>query len=255
MAARIRDQAQIRASLRRHPALHVYELGDLDDFFWPHTTWFARGDAIALLYTPPASSVLIALAPDDECEGLAHLIETILPELPARLHAHVSPSLVATLAGRHRVHGHGAHLKMALVDPTRLQPLAPDVDQLGPDDAVELGAFYARCYPGNWFDPRMLETRQYFAIREGNEMIAAAGIHVYSANERVAALGNIATAPHHRRRGLAAKVTSRLCRSLLQTVELIGLNVKADNHAAIACYAQLGFEPVATYEEVLLERG
>jgi RimJ/RimL family protein N-acetyltransferase len=252
MAAPLRDKARIRASLRRHPALHVYELGDLDDFFWPHTTWFASGEAIALLYAPPATAVLIALAPDDECGPLAELVEAIA--LPPRLYAHVSPALVPTLARRHRVEPHGTHLKLALIDPTRLPPPAPEVVQLGPDDAVELAAFYARCYPGNWFDPRMLETRQYFAIRDDAEVVAAAGIHVYSANERVAALGNIATAPGHRRRGLAAKATARLCHSLRETVELIGLNVKAENHAAIACYEQLGFAAVASYEELVLER-
>ena len=33
----------------------------------------------------------------------------------------------------------------------------------------------------------------------------------------------------------------------------IGLNVKADNISAIACYQNLGFEQVATYDEYSLE--
>ena len=36
---------------------------------------------------------------------------------------------------------------------------------------------------------------------------------------------------------------------LQRTVDHIGLNVKADNAAAVACYRRLGFRPVAEYEE------
>ena len=41
---------------RKNPILHLYTLGDLDDFFWPHTTWYALRDAgevrqLVLCYT------------------------------------------------------------------------------------------------------------------------------------------------------------------------------------------------------------
>ncbi len=36
----VKDRARIEAFLRQDPELHVYSLGDLDDFFWPHTTWY-----------------------------------------------------------------------------------------------------------------------------------------------------------------------------------------------------------------------
>ncbi|HEU0037381.1 MAG TPA: GNAT family N-acetyltransferase [Kofleriaceae bacterium] len=248
-----RDRTVLRARLRRHAALHLYELGDLDDFFWPHTTWFVDGEGVALLYTPPGTAVLLAFAADDELAPLAALVDEIRDQLPAELYAHVSPPIVPVLARRYEVSSGGVHDKMALADRSRLGD-GGGASQLGPGDVDELVAFYARCYPGNWFDPRMLETRQYFAIREAGALVAAAGIHVYSATERVAALGNIATAPEQRRRGLAARVTSALCRSLLASVDQIGLNVKATNDAAISCYKQLGFVRVAAYEELALRR-
>lgn len=35
----LHDKAEIAACLRRNAPGHVYELGDLDDFDWPYTTW------------------------------------------------------------------------------------------------------------------------------------------------------------------------------------------------------------------------
>jgi predicted GNAT family acetyltransferase len=70
----------------------------------------------------------------------------------------------------------------------------------------------------------------------------------------VAALGSIATRPDQRGRGLARAATSALCRLVQPEVDHIGLNVVADNAAAIACYRRVGFEQVGEYEEYLCER-
>jgi hypothetical protein len=37
----LHDKGEIEAFLRRDVSLHIYEIGDLDDVFWPHTTWYA----------------------------------------------------------------------------------------------------------------------------------------------------------------------------------------------------------------------
>jgi predicted GNAT family acetyltransferase len=99
----------------------------------------------------------------------------------------------------------------------------------------------------------MLETNQFFGIRKGMRLISIAGIHVYSEEYRVAALGNITTHPLHRGKGYGTLVTARLCKSLLKNVDHIGLNVKADNRIAIVCYRKLGFEIIAPYGEFILE--
>ncbi len=69
----------------------------------------------------------------------------------------------------------------------------------------------------------------------------------------VAALGNIATHPDLRNRGLGTAVTTKLCNVLLRSVETIGLNVKADNLAALSCYKKLGFKEIATIEQYMVE--
>ena len=164
----------------------------------------------------------------------ASLLDEICVELPARIYAHLSPGLVGHLLHRYASEPHGEYLKMALRDDAGWAEVdTADVVALGPDAREELVAFYALAYPGNWFDPRMLETRQYVAIRERGAIVAAGGVHVYSEREHVAALGNIAVAPAARGRGFARRVTAALCCSLREKVDHLGLNVRADNRAAI----------------------
>jgi hypothetical protein len=81
------------------------------------------------------------------------------------------------------------------------------------EDSEKVNEFYKQSYPGNWFDERMLLTGNYVAIFEdiGSSILSIAGVHVYSEEYGVAALGNITTRPDHRGRELAAIATSILC--------------------------------------------
>ena len=136
------------------------------------------------------------------------------------------------------------HAKLDKVDFSNVQPLTNQ-------HLPELIDLYTASYPGNWFDPRMLQTGQYMGIHIDKQLVAVAGVHVYSAHYRVAALGNITTHPDHRGQGVGTAVTAALCKRLLKTVDTIGLNVKSDNAAAIALYQKLGFQIVTTYHEYM----
>lgn len=249
----LHDRNEIDKFLRQNPHLHLYEIGDLDDRFWPHTTWYgsqsdAGLDAIALLYTGAALPTLLALA--DDIGTMAALLRSIKHILPGRFYAHLSPGLDSVMTETYNPEFCGEHFKMALTD---TKPLAgsgcAQVERLGEPDLAAITALYEESYPGNWFDPRMLATNQYFGIRENGRLVSIAGVHVYSPHYRAAALGNITTLPQCRGKGYCALVTAELCRSLLAESLDVGLNVKADNAAAIACYRKLGFEIVASYNE------
>jgi ribosomal protein S18 acetylase RimI-like enzyme len=245
----VRDRDLLRARLRRDPALHVYELADLDDRFWPHTRWFVDGDAVALLYTANDPPVLVALG-----DGQHALLHALGDELPAAVYAHLSPGLATCLARRFADDARGAYGKMRLADPRVVRDRAADAADavaLGPVHADELVAFYRHAYPAGWFDPRMLDTGYFRGVRAGGVIVAAAGVHACSRGERIAAIGSVAVAEAWRGRGLAGRVTAATCTALLADVDVVGLNVKADNAAAIACYRRLGFVAVAPYEEHL----
>ncbi len=251
------DRDVLAEVFRRNPGAHVYELGDLDDFDWPHTRWFGwdsgrRIEDVVLLYAQPEVPVLIAIA-DSPGSSLHLLLNDILGSLPPVLYAHASASLLTTLGGRYEIVDAALHFKLVLGHADRVAEHALDVELLTPDDLDEITTFYEAAYPGTWFLPRMLDTGRYVGLREGDRLACVAGVHVYSPTWSVAALGNVATCPVFRGRGLARGACAALCQILLEEgIETIALNVRVDNEAALRSYTRLGFEPVAEYTEATL---
>ena len=197
----LRDRDAIADFCRRRPAVHAYELGDLDDFFWPHTRWLGwqpggRLEQLALLYDEPDPPVLLALAEEPE-DGMVDLLRSVAADLPGRLYAHLSPVLLDTLAPAMVPSAKPVpHCKLGLVDPSAVERHDTDeAELLGASQLAEIDAFYQRAYPGTWFQARMLETGRYVGIRRDGELACVAGIHVWSPTWGVAALGNVATCP------------------------------------------------------------
>lgn len=240
----VHDKDEIAKLLGADPALHAYELGDLDEFFWPYTTWYRHEDCVALVYHGAGFATLLAF--DRDPDRLKPLLGGLKALMPARFYLHVSAGAEDVLdAAAEGV----PHLKMALTEPRLLDAAEPAGEVLGLDHLDEVTSLYRRAYPGNWFDPRMLETGQYVGLRRGGELVAVAGVHVWSPVFRVAALGNVTTEPRLRGRGLGRAVVAALCHRLRETVDVIALNVKADNASAIALYRGLGFTTVGEYYE------
>lgn len=254
----VHDRDELAALLRRDPALYAYQLGDLDDFFWPYTSWYALGDAVALLYHGGPLPTLLAFGPtgatgDPGAAGPDGPQNALLGDLrrllPPRFHAHLSPGLDTALAPDFHATPAVPHHKLALTAAERLDGVAAAGTVLTDADLPALTRLYAVAYPGNWFDRRMLATGQYIGVRRDGDLVAVAGVHVWSPTYRVAALGNVTTHPAHRGRGLATAAVAGLCRRLLTTVDHISLNVHAGNASAIGVYTRLGFTPVARYGE------
>ena len=254
----LHNKLEIERFLRKNIYLHLYSIGDLDDFFWPYTTWYGlktdgQLKAVVLVYTGLPIPTVLAIS--EEYAAMEELLKSIEHLLPFRFYSHLSPGLENVLNSYQVTKTFGEHYKMALSDKTRLARYdGSGIVPLHKKDLDEIQALYLESYPGNWFDPRMLETKQYFGLKEENQIVSIAGIHVYSPQYKVAALGNITTLPAFRNRGYGKRVTVKLCQSLLQEGIDIGLNVKSDNLSAINCYEKIGFEIIASYGEYLVQR-
>lgn len=248
----LHSKSDILEFLLNSPELQVYSIGDLDDFFWPKTIWYSlkEGDeikAIALLYVGMSTPTLLAIY-DKDFESANQLLQRGKSILPSKFYAHLSPNLIDIFGKQNIIESYGPHYKMAL---KRIPYIIADenIKRLTIKDIPIIDEFYTKAYPDNWFDKRMLETQKYFGYFAENKLVGIAGIHVYSEEYKVAALGNIATHPEYRGRQIGYKLTSRLCLDLKESVNYIGLNVKSDNIAAISCYRKVGFEIVGSYDE------
>lgn len=250
------DRDALARLLRRAPARHLYELGDLDEPFWQRTTWLTHADdggkldAAALVYDAPGVPVVIAMMAEGDAP-FAALLTAHLDALPDPFYGHFTAPALA-IAREHRVIADARpYLRMALApEDLRLPDHGEDVISFGPADRARLEAFYAAHYPENHFDPWMLQFEgTYLGLERGGEVIGVAGVHVYAPAQGVAALGNIAIHPSWRGRGLGTALTGALCQRLFERVDLIGLNVREGNTPAQRCYARLGFEVTTRFFE------
>ena len=253
----VHDKKELLPFLSQNPELFIYLYGDLDDFFWPKTIWYAlkSGDqieALALLYVGMKTPTFLLFQEGDP-EPALKLLEEIQSFLPNQFYSHLSEPLQSFFNKDFRIHHPALHTKMALAQ--KAKPVSDiNIRFLTEEDLSAIYSLYQESYPGNWFDPRMLETGKYLGYWQEDKLAGIAGIHVYSEEYQAAALGNITTHPDHRGKGIARKLTQELCFELQKTVRYIGLNVKADNAAAIKVYERIGFEKIGFYVESLMER-
>lgn len=248
------DKELLYRHFKKDPVLFGYHIGDLDDFYFGHCRWAVNLDDEEEI----GESILIydgLAVPTVQAFGIAgrldRLLEELLPVLPDLFYCHFQKEYRPIFLGRFTEESLGTHHKMKLVSRAGNRPNVSDdrVVRLDITNSEDLMNLYDRSYPGNYFDVRLLSTGKYFGYFDGGRILAASGIHVYSDEYNIAVLGNIATDPDYRNRGLATAVTSRLVDELISEGRLVTLNVGAANYPAIECYRKLGFEKIHEYEE------
>lgn len=252
----LQNKAVIYNFLKTAAEHQIYCIGDLDSFFWPKTTWYALVEAdtiksIALLYTGIETPAFL-LFNTGERRFSEHLLTGLKSVLPPKFNAHLSPGLINLFENKNIIEHYGFSHKMVLRKKAD-HPNDINIRRLALDDIPAVEALLSIAYPQNWFDRRMVSTNKYFGYFCENQLTGVAGVHVYSEEYRVAALGNIATHPAFRGKKIASRLTAALCYDLEKTVSIIGLNVRAENKGAIKCYQALGFEAIGSYDECFIK--
>lgn len=291
MLVSVHQRQALRSYLQRDPGRFLYELGDLEPFFWKHTLWFGWEEAhslqaLVLVYLGDAVPVLLAMG--QSSPAMTQLLKALPSRLPGTLYAHVLAEHRPLLKTLWQLQGAERYQRMVLGPSQRYAPqqhsarlslpyvLRP-IPSEGPSEsdpgkmqdrengrvAKLLERFYQRHYPDNWFNPRMLATDAYMAALKRDlpwselaldDLVAVAGVHVKSQRESVAALGNIAVAREARGQGLGTVITAAVSQRLMaQGVQSLGLNVHTDNQPAIRAYARLGYVKHHEYVECTLK--
>jgi len=237
---RLTDQAAIRAMLRRDPAWGVYALGDLAPPMFPKTQWFSPGSGpdLALVLHDFGTSILFAVGTGAVREALDHVRWPVHLQLQQDAFDEVARHAVienqcqmwrmlwAGGAGRAcRLDGAGA-VRLGAADVPALLHLYADGDATGESP--------------DFFYPSMVTDGVFFGVYDGGVLVAAAGTHLFAPEEHAVAIGNIYTRRERRGRGLGRVVTSAVLKAVTG-IATVGLNVRANNLAALHLYESLGF--------------
>ena len=229
---RLSDRNIIRTILRRDPAWCVYALGDLSAEMFPKTEWFTPD--LSLVLKDYGTSILFAMGAGSVREALEHVSWPV--------HLQVQADALEVIAQHARVE-HVKTMWRMMWTGDRAIPHDPRAVRLGDADLTALERLYADGESSgespDFFYPAMVARGVFVGVYEEDHLVAAAGTHLLSRDEGAAAIGNIYTRRDRRGRGLGRIVTARVMRELAD-VETVGLNVRADNAAAIQLYESLG---------------
>lgn len=249
----VRDPAELRAFYADAVPAHIYALVDLEEPFWSASRWYRREDAVVgLVELPDGEGSAVYGVSTKDPEGCLGLLADLVADLPEGLLITGPTGLGDALRPHRALAWAGAYVRYHLADRGRLPPVDLRVEPLDHGDAAELQAFYASDPGAAFFRPHMLADGGFVGVREGGELVAAAGTHVASDLVGCAAIGAVYTRPTHRGRGLGRAVTAGVVHRVSGRIETIGLNVAADNSAARAVYEAIGFRPVLDYDECAL---
>ncbi len=255
----IRDKEALYKHFKKDPVLFSYLIGDLDDFYFGNCRWPAalkrngEIEAVVLIYTGLSTPTVQAFGPGN---SFGRFLEELLPELPDRFFCHYQKKDADIFLKAFDSKPLGTHLKMKLVSDGFKEYVNDDprIERLDFSHKQKLLILYSKSYSDNYFDDRMLETGKYFGYIKDGEIVCVSGVHVHSGEYKISVLGNITTDPEYRGQGIATAATARLVSELYTEGNMLALNVKNDNFAAIKCYNKLGFETVCEYEESIFTR-
>jgi ribosomal protein S18 acetylase RimI-like enzyme len=254
----IDDRDVLHGFLSADRAACAYQLGDLDDAYFPWCDWWGAYDGdelklVLLLYK--GLSVPVTLTYGDSAY-VEELFEAVYHQLPDRFYCHVLEGHLPGLARHYETEELHLMLRMALGrDEYAPRQVDLDVVRLGHRHTAQIVSLYEH-YPDNFFEPYQLETGLYFGIldRSGGDLVSIAGIHVLSNAYDIGVIGNLVTHPEHRGKNLATRVTGRLLNEVFERVSLAALNVDEANTAALRTYQTFGFRPHHRYYEGLVKR-
>ena len=227
------DKDHIRTILRRDPAWTVYALGDLSPRMFDKCRWYSPD--LTMILRDYGTTILFATGPGSIREALS--------EVTGSIHLQVKRDALDEIARMATVTAERLMRRMVW-KPGSLPSIDPQVTRLDATDVTSIEQLYADGTSSgeapDFFYPSMVSDGVFFGVYEDDALVAVAGTHLVAREENAAAIGNVYTRRDRRGRGLGGASTAAVLREL-NGIETVGLNVRADNDAAIRVYESLGF--------------
>ncbi len=240
------DKNYIRQLLRRDPRWCVYALGDLTPRMFEKCQWFAPD--LTMVLHDYGTCILFAHGAGGIREALDHVSYPV--------HLQVRQDALDEIA-KHASVSDIKHMQRMALNRRASIDVDSRVKRLTMNDVESLKTLYrdgaSSGEAPDFFYDSMVADGVFFGVYEGAEMIAAAGTHLVARDEGAAAIGNVYVRRDRRGAGLGRIVTAAVM-SELEDVATVGLNVRADNAAAIRVYESLGFVKHCDFFEAIATR-
>lgn len=250
------DPNRLIAVLGNDRVKNAYLIGSTVPEYAEHARWFQmveEGETKGVIEVYEGLSVPVIFT-WGAANHVASLVSRLCGHFGDRMLIHKYPEHSAAFQGCAEVISARRMVRMTVTRDT-FKPASGDtqVVQLSHSDTAGILRLYS-LNPDNFFDPYQLESGYYFGIREGDELVSVAGIHLIHQTLRFAMLGNVVTAPEKQGRGYGSLVTSTLCKELFRFSEVLILDVPMENGRALRVFSKLGFSPCFYYDQALAKR-
>ncbi|HEX3051534.1 MAG TPA: GNAT family N-acetyltransferase, partial [Aggregatilineaceae bacterium] len=183
--------------------------------YWPQSTYYGArrgGKLFSVLLTYYGLEPMIFTGFGD-VDGMAAIFADLL--LPEEMYFVMPPEMEPILAEWYD--GLDEHMEREwrmVVHPHQFnapEPIQETVCRLEPEHADALTILYALAANRGEviisFTPWQIAHGVFYGVWDGETLVAAAGTHVWSPGEHIAAVGNVFTHPKYRGRGLATACT------------------------------------------------
>ena len=253
---RLREPEEIRRLLEPHRRYAAYGLTQLEPPLFEQSRWWLAEDdgAHALLMHSHGGLGPALLTLGDEI-GLYTLLS--LHPGPAYSFATIELEHLPVMR-RFFSFSHTRPMQRMVVDRRAFVP-APEnpslaVRRLSAHDTSDVNRLNASEGPGISYRSSQIGDGIYFGIFSESLLVAMAGTHGVSKQERIAVLGNVFTHPDYRNSHFALQTTSAVTSELLDACDEVVLTVDPSNEAGVRVYSRLGYREDSRLIEAALTR-
>jgi ribosomal protein S18 acetylase RimI-like enzyme len=249
----LQDVGRIREILAPRVEYTAYALGQLEPGLFERARWYwARGDTGTALVLHSRGGLGDATFVMGDPDAVAAVL-SIHPG-PSHTYATCQPQHLDSLKQVYRLANQQPMIRMSVTRERFLPAGGTPAVTLGGVDIRRVNALYSTEGGPSYYVPEHIENGVYRGVAAEGRLVAVAGTHVVSKQERVAVVGNVFTHPAYRGRGYATAATSAVTEALLAYCDYVVLTVDPSNNPAVRAYEKLGYREVCQLVEASAAR-
>lgn len=242
------DPDEIRALLRARVEYTAYALGQLEPDLFVRTRWYrAVGNTGSGLVLHSRGGLGDATFLLGEPESVAAIL-SIHPGRP-NTYATCQPQHIEALKSVYRVANQQPMIRMGVLRGGFRPVNDARTVRLTGLDIRKINSLYSTDGTSAYYVPEHIDAGVYRGLVMDGRLVAVAGTHVVSKQERVAVVGNVFTHPAYRGRGFGTAVTGAVTEALFEGCDHVVLTVDPVNRPAVAAYQKLGYQEVCQLVE------